>query len=74
MNTDDGYMRHLTVDDPLRSNEVLVPEEHEEAVVNMSRQQRRAWARKQQKLETASRLESRRRGSVRDSAERNQGA
>ena len=51
MNVDDGYMRRLTDQKPLRDNEVLVPEAEEEWVVNMNRQQRRAWARKQQRAD-----------------------
>ena len=56
MNTDTGYLRRL---DPavemealkaqLREREILVAERDEEAVVNMNRQQRRAWARRQAK-------------------------
>ena len=49
MNIDTGYMRKISPTEPLRLDEVLVPKEVEEQVVNMTRQQRRAWARKQLK-------------------------
>lgn len=49
MNIDDGSMRKLSPELPLRDDEVFVPPEKEEALVNMTRQQRRAWARKERK-------------------------
>lgn len=45
----DGYMRKLTPENPLKFDEVFVPIEEEEKVINMTRQQRRVWARKQLK-------------------------
>jgi len=67
MNVDDGYMRRLTIAELAQSredlierlrqqNEIEVPEKHEEAVVNMNRQQRRAWARRQRKAQEAAGL------------------
>ncbi|MGV0985081.1 MAG: hypothetical protein ACOYB2_11030 [Limnohabitans sp.] len=47
MNVDDGYLRRITPQEPLREREVLVPEELEEQVVNMTRSARRRWAREQ---------------------------
>jgi len=38
----------------LRENEVIVPVAEEEKVVNMNRQQRRAWGRRQQKAKQGS--------------------
>jgi acyl-CoA hydrolase len=49
VNVDDGYMRMVAPDEPLRDREVAVPEDMEERLVNMTRQQRRAWARGEQK-------------------------
>ena len=50
----DGTMRKLSERAPLRNDEVYVPEDQEELVVNMTRQQRRAWARKQTKVNRSS--------------------
>jgi hypothetical protein len=54
MNIDDGLMRRLGLDEKPRENEVIVPEKDEEAVINMTRQQRRAWARRQVKAQQRS--------------------
>lgn len=50
----DGTMRKLTEYAPLRSDEIYVPEDQEELVVNMNRQQRRAWARRQAEVNRSS--------------------
>lgn len=59
MNIDDATIRRLTPEESketvkarleallLAKQEVLVPEPEEEKVINMNRQQRRAWAREQ---------------------------
>jgi len=60
MNTDDGYMRRLTPNEMAaertdllarleQAQEVLVPLDSEERLVNSNRQQRRAWARSERK-------------------------
>ena len=62
MNIDTGYLRSLEMSalkehrldmtafkEQLREREILVAKRDEEAVINMNRQQRRAWARRQAK-------------------------
>lgn len=58
MDVDTGYIRKVDsqleisrIKSLLREREMLIPRESEEQVINMTRQQRRAWARKQAKIQ-----------------------
>ena len=51
MNIDDGYIRPPSTEHPIRPHEVPVPEEDFEKVINLSRADRRRWARAQRKAQ-----------------------
>lgn len=51
MNRDDGYIRQLRPEEQLRQREIEIPSEDVEKVVNLTRADRRRWARQQKKAE-----------------------
>lgn len=59
MQAEDGHIRRLTDEAPLRrASEVVIPEADEERLLNASRQVRRAWARKQLRAQHAADFEA----------------